>query len=174
MTTRPLAPELLWELLQGAPVGFALVTAPGVISWANRAYFETTGRNRDLVGDDFHHISETDGTWSPAIRAAIDSALGARAEASFRSVRARHRSRAQSVYLDIDIRALGPAENEPRRVLIMVRDVSERVLEHEQTALFYESFRSSTNAMQLTDAQGIMVDVNPAYEKIYGDRKSVV
>ena len=50
----------------------------------------------------------------------------------------------------------------------MIRDVSDRVAEHERANLFYEAFRTSTNAMQLTDAQGMMIDVNPAYEKIYG------
>ncbi len=72
------------------------------------------------------------------------------------------------VYLDVDVRTLDAGEGEPRRALLMIRDVTDRVAEHERAALFYESFRSSTNVMQLTDANGIMVDVNPAYEKVYG------
>ena len=72
------------------------------------------------------------------------------------------------VYLDVDVRTLDAGDGEPRRALLMIRDVTDRVAEHERAALFYESFRSSTNVMQLTDANGIMVDVNPAYEKVYG------
>jgi PAS domain S-box-containing protein len=161
-------PALLVRAFQTAPVGIALVTDPGAITWANRAYFETTGRNPSLIGTDFHDIPETDGTWSPAIRSAMDAALRTRTEATFRSVRALHRGHSRPVYLDVDIRPFDTQAGEPRRALLMIRDVTERVEEHERAALFYESFRSSTNVMQLTDARGIMIDVNPAYERVYG------
>jgi two-component system, cell cycle sensor histidine kinase and response regulator CckA len=37
--------------------------------------------------------------------------------------------------------------------------------------LFYEAFLHSTNAMELTDRDGFLVDVNPAFERIYGYTK---
>ena len=72
------------------------------------------------------------------------------------------------MYLDVDVRALSSRDRDRPIALLMVRDVTDRVEEHERAALFYESFRSSTNVMQLTDADGVMVDVNPAYERVYG------
>ncbi len=149
-------------------MAIAVITAPGTISWANAAYFETTGRSPDLLGSDFHAIPETDGTWSPAIRAAVDAALTDGLASTFPGVRARYRERRQGVYLDVDVRALPRLPSAPPRALLVVRDVTERLAEREQTQVFHQAFLSSTNAMQLTDAQGIMVDVNPAFERIYG------
>ena len=155
-------------LLESLPVGLALIVAPGRIAWANPAYFETTGRSPTIVGTDFHQILEEDGSWSAPIREAVDGALRSEAAAVFRSVRARYRHRAGGVYLDIDVRPLPSWPGAPARAVLMIRDVTDRVDEHRRALLFYESFRSSTNPMQLTDAQGIMLDVNPAFERIYG------
>jgi PAS domain S-box-containing protein len=160
--------DLLNRVFGSLPVGVALVTAPGFISWANPAYFTTTGRSRDLLGTDFHSIPETDGTWSPQIREAMDVALRSSRGATFRSVRALYRTQARPVYLDVDVRPLESRSDEPRRAVLMIRDVTDRAEEHERAVLFYESFLASTNAMQLTDAKGIMIDVNPAFERIYG------
>ena len=168
MDSESLDPELSSRVFRSTPLGIALITAPGTISWANPAYFETTGRRSALLGTDFHEIPETDGSWSPVIRGAVDAALRSGTGATFRSIRALHRNLAQPVYLDVEVRALETREGEPRRAIVMTRDVTDRVEEHERVALFYESFRTSTNVMQLTDANGIMVDVNPAYERVYG------
>ncbi|MGA7922668.1 MAG: ATP-binding protein [Thermoplasmata archaeon] len=167
MSPDSIEPEVAATVLEDSPIGMALIVAPGKIAWANRAYLETTGRNPALLGTDLHEIPETDGTWSPVIRDAVDSALQSGASATFRAVRARYRNPPQAVYVDVDVRAL-PAKAGSPKAILMVRDVTERVVEHERATLFYESFRSSTNPMQLTDASGIMVDVNPAYERIYG------
>jgi PAS domain S-box-containing protein len=164
----PLDPELTVRLFRSAPVGIAVITAPGTITWASPGYFETTGRSPQIVGTDFHDIPENDGTWSPEIRNAMDAALVSGTASTFRSVRARYRDQRRGVYLDVDVRPLPSSDGEPRRAFLMIRDVSDRVQEHERAVLFYESFRTSSNAMQLTDAQGIMIDVNPAYERIYG------
>ncbi len=168
MDPEPLSAERMAALLDGAPAGIALVTAPGRFEWANRAYFEVTGRDPSMIGHDFHEILEADGTWSAPIRAAVDEAFRTGRAAAFRSVRALHRAQRAGVYLDVDVRALDARPGEPARVLLMIRDVSDRVEQETRARLFYASFRSSTNAMQLTDAKGVMVDVNPAFERIYG------
>ena len=146
------------------PVGMVVVQAPGRITWANPAYFETTGRDPAIIGSNFHEILEQDGSWSTEIRTAVDRVLEGGAAVSFRSVRARYRRTA--VYLDVDVVPLtpGPAGN----AMLLIRDVTDRVEDELRARLFYESFRTSTNPMQLTDATGVMVDVNPAFERIYG------
>jgi two-component system cell cycle sensor histidine kinase/response regulator CckA len=163
-----LGPGLPMSLLRRTPYGIVLIAGSGTIVWANPAYFETTGRSPSLLGTDFHDIPETDGSWSTSIREAVDSALRSGDGVTFCSVRACSRDRSAPVYLDVDVRALSSRGREPRRVLLIIRDVTDRVEEHERAALFYESFRSSTNVMQLTDASGIMIDVNPAFERVYG------
>jgi PAS domain S-box-containing protein len=155
-------------VLESLPVGLAVIVAPGRITWANPAYFVTTGRNPSIVGTDFHQILEEDGSWSTPIRDAVDAALRSEISSSFRSVRARYRHQSGGAYLDIDVRPLPAWPGTPARAVLMIRDVSDRVEEHRRALLFYQSFRSSTNPMQLTDAQGVMIDVNPAFERIYG------
>ncbi|HEV2166864.1 MAG TPA: ATP-binding protein [Thermoplasmata archaeon] len=153
---------------RSAPVGFAVVAAPGRIAWANPAYFEITGRPPEVLGTDFHQILEDEGTWSVPIREAVDAALTMGKRSTFQSVRARHRRPPGGAFLDVDVHPLDAGPGEPARALLMIRDVTDRVTEHERATLFYEGFRTSTNAMQLTDRNGLMIDVNPAYEKIYG------
>jgi PAS domain S-box-containing protein len=166
--TVPLDSQLSVEVFLHVPVGLALIAEPGTITWANPAYFETTGRDPGIVGRNFHQIVEEDGSWSVGIGAAVDAALQSSTPASFRSVRARYRRERGGIYLDVDVRALPSTGGGPAHAVLMIRDVTQRVEEESRARLFYESFRSSTNAMQLTDAKGVMVDVNPAFERIYG------
>ncbi len=156
------------DALESVPFGLAMIEAPGTITWANSGYFSTTGRSASILGTDFHTILESDGTWSLPIRAAVDAALTAHESTTFRSIRARYRAREEGVFLDVDVRPVGPAERTPARALLVIRDVSDRVLEHERAQLFHEAFLTSTDAMELTDPQGVIVDVNPAFERIYG------
>ncbi len=164
----PLDPEL--ETVLGAMrVGVLLLEAPGTIAWANPTYFETTGRTPEIVGQDFHRMVEEDGTWSPQVRNAVEAALSEGRSSAFSSVRTRHRTDPGGAYVDLDVRPLpATAAGRPARALLVVRDVTDRVAAARRASVFHESFRSSTNPMQLTDAKGIMIDVNPAYEKVYG------
>jgi PAS domain S-box-containing protein len=167
-----LEPDLSEAVFRNAPVGIAVIVAPGTIAWANPAYFETTGRAPGTVGMDFREIVDDDGTWSAAIREAVADALRVGTPASFRSVRARYRDPPGGAYLDVDVRPLPARAGQGAQAILVVRDVTERVQEQVRARLFYESFRTSTNAMQLTDSKGIMVDVNPAFERIYGFSRS--
>ncbi|MFY9717039.1 MAG: ATP-binding protein [Thermoplasmata archaeon] len=168
MPSVPPSPELLALLLDQTPVGIALIDGPGTIAWANAAYFDTTGRDHDILGVDFHQILDEDGTWAGPVRDAVDAALARGVPATFRAVRARYRRQAGGVFLDVDVRSLRGRTATPAQAILLIRDVSDRVEEEERARLFYESFQTSTNPMQLTDARGVMVDVNPAFERIYG------
>ena len=155
-------------ILSEAPVGLALIEFPGHIRWANSAYYETTGRDASILGTDIHTLGESDGSLAPAIRDAIDQALTSRVASTFRSIRASHRHQPGGIYLDLDIRPITSGKSGAARVLVVVREETERVDEHRRAQLFYSSFISSTNAIEITDAKGILVDVNPAFERIYG------
>lgn len=160
--------ELSVAAFLNLPIGLAVITAPGAITWANPAYFELSGRDPGIVGQNYHQILEESGSWSSEVGAAVDAALRSGTPASFRSVRARYRHAPGGVFLDVDVRPFPPRPGVSAQAVLMIRDVTERVEEERRSRLFYESFRSSTNAMQLTDSKGVMVDVNPAFERIYG------
>ena len=46
--------------------------------------------------------------------------------------------------------------------------------ERDRARLFYQAFLNSSNAIEITDREGILVDVNPAFERIYGYSRSEV
>ncbi len=58
--------------------------------------------------------------------------------------------------------------------LLVITDVTERVGDHERARLFERSFLHSTDAMEVTDPRGFLMDVNPAFERIYGYRREEV
>ncbi|MHB8352031.1 MAG: PAS domain-containing sensor histidine kinase [Thermoplasmata archaeon] len=168
MTGTPSESELFAQVAEEAPVGLAILRPPGILEWANRAYFELTGRDRSLIGIDFHDIPDRDGSFSPPLREALEAALAGRSSTQFRSVREPHNARPGGVHLDIGVLQLITAPRGPPRALLTVRDATDRVEEHSRALVFQQSFLTSTNAMQLTDRSGVMVDVNPAFERIYG------
>ncbi len=45
---------------------------------------------------------------------------------------------------------------------------AERVVREARERIFYQSFLTSSNAIEITDRNGIIIDVNPAFEQIYG------
>lgn len=86
---------------------------------------------------------------------------------TFSGIRARYRDQRRGVYSNVDVRPLPGLPSGPRRSSLVIRDVTDRVSEHEQSRVFYQTFNSSTNAMQLTDPNGVVVDANPAFERIH-------
>ncbi len=155
-------------VLESLPLGIAVIVAPGTISWANSAYFRMTGQPSGTATLDLHQVLAADGAAAQAVEDAVQAALRRDAPATFRSVRARAARPPGGAYLDIEVHPLPRRSRTGRRSLLILRDVTDRVEEHQRASLFYESFRTSTNPMQLTDATGVMVDVNPAFERVYG------
>lgn len=168
MGTEIVGAALPREVIEIAPFGIGVIVAPGTIASANPAFFELTGRPPSVVGSDLGEVLEEEGGGSTGIREAVDGALHLGKPATLRSVRVPHRSGVGGVFLDVEIRPLASPAGAPPRAMVMLHDVTERVGEERQARLFYESFRSSTNAMEITDAMGRLVDVNPAFEQIYG------
>jgi two-component system, cell cycle sensor histidine kinase and response regulator CckA len=155
-------------VLQLAPVGLVVIEAPGTIRWANPAFFEASGHEPNLIGRDLRDMMATDGSFGPPIREAIDRALRDGSWGSFRSVPASPRERSGARYLDVEVRRLPATSAGRARALLEVHDVTNRVEEHRQAQLFYSSFLTSSNAIEITDSQGRLVDVNPAFERTYG------
>lgn len=159
------APEAVLDLL---PVGVAVLEAPGRFLWCNPAFLTSSGRGPELLGRDVREIDEGSGSLGPKVREALHGAFSRGARSSFRSVLALHRELPGGVYLDVDVIPLAPRDGGPARALLVLREETERVREQRRAQLFYASFLSSSNAIELTDPEGLLVDVNPAFERIYG------
>jgi PAS domain S-box-containing protein len=155
-------------VLESLPIGLAVVEAPDKVVWANPAFLRMTGQSarEKLLNLDRWFIGN--GTDATEARRGLDAALRAKRSVTLPSVRAHLTDPPQLRFLDVEVRPLNHGPRSPHRSLLVLLDVTEREEEHQRARLFYESFRTSTNPMQLTDAKGIMVDVNPAYEKVYG------
>jgi PAS domain S-box-containing protein len=97
---------------------------------------------------------------------AVDAALEQQVAATLRSVPL-FLDGTTPRFCDVEVQPL-PSRDGPARAVVVVHDVTERVTEHERARLFYSSFLTSTNAMEVTDRDGVLVDVNPAFERIYG------
>ncbi len=160
--------ESLRLLLEEAPVGIGLYDPPFRLLWANRAYLAVIGGGAAAAGPDAPGASAGDAALSPAIRSALTAALRDGVSATLRSVPTGPGDRSKVLYVDVRIQALPRGSGSPPRAIAVIHDVTERVAEHERARLFYSAFLTSTNAMEVTDRAGILLDVNPAFERIYG------
>jgi PAS domain S-box-containing protein len=74
----------------------------------------------------------------------------------------------RALLLDVQVLPLGGAGDRPHGALLLCRDLSGWAADTERAWLFYQSFLHSHEAMEVTDRNGVLVDVNPAFERIYG------
>ncbi len=155
------------SLMGPAPCGVCVVQAPCRLVWANAAFFRTTGRAESLVGKD---LTEVEGLRDGPVVAAIVKSLKARTPAALRDVPLT--SKGLHRYAHVDIWPLLEEEGHPSMVVATFSDETEKVSDRERARLFYEAFLTSTNAMELTDPTGTLVDVNPAFERTYGYSRS--
>ena len=77
--------------------------------------------------------------------------------------------------LDAELYPQSDARGTITGVLLVVHNRTGPLGENDDPArLFYQAFLHSTNAMELTDRDGFLLDVNPAFERIYGYRREEV
>jgi two-component system, cell cycle sensor histidine kinase and response regulator CckA len=153
------------QLLDKAPLGVVVVDQDGRIAWANATYLAQRGNDPATTGSEVARIPEFVGTPIPG---AVADGLRHGISTSLLSVPLHTDDRKETRYVDVQIQVASQSGSEAPRLLLLVNDVTERIHEHELARLFYESFLTSTNAIEVTDRNGILVDVNPAFERIYG------
>lgn len=150
-------------LLESRALGLAVLDARGSVVWANGTFRSWLGAD---PGENGRPIAER-----------LSLALGDRAEALgkalregspylLRSVRVTTGGSGPDRFLDLELAPLAAAPDS--RSAMIVTDVTDRVDERGRAALFYASFLTSTNAIEVTDRTGVLVDVNPAFEQAYG------
>ena len=161
----------LRAVLEDAPVGLLLLERDGSVAWTNRTFRRWSGRDVNAAAEGTGYASE------PLLRGTeLEAAVGrglsdASADGTVWSAHGvtLPRPGPQSPrQVDVTLTAIPPADGRPRRLILVLVDATERLREQERARLHYEAFLTSTNAIEVTDRNGILVDVNPAFEATYG------
>ena len=152
--------------------GAVLFTPQGGVERANHVFRNLLGADRDLIG---RHL--------PDLLSPLGLPLERSREESMRTGR-KHEVRGVPLEpVGGDRRYLVDAELYPQfdghgtvaGVLMVVHHRTGAPGDLADSArLFHQAFLHSTNAMELTDRDGFLVDVNPAFERIYGFRREEV
>jgi two-component system, cell cycle sensor histidine kinase and response regulator CckA len=154
------------------PSGAVLLDRDGHVERSNRAFRDLLGAADDLAGKT---LSELLGPASERLEAARVQALADGKVLSLSEFVLEPARRDRRHTVDVELYPQSDGRGQPTGVLMVVTD---RTGPHRDAAdsarLFYQAFLHSTNAMELTDRDGFLVDVNPAFERIYGYRKEEV
>ena len=169
MTSEPTAAELLGDLSDRAPLGLAVVDVRGRLAWSNPA-FARLGPT-PVPGAEL--LLPTEGPWAGVLTAVRQSVATGHPE-TVHDIHLDAPDKGRSRYVDIEIVPLPSRTGPASRAAMFVRDVTDTFGERERARLFYTAFLTSTNAMEATDTRGRLVDVNPAFERIYGFRREEV
>jgi two-component system cell cycle sensor histidine kinase/response regulator CckA len=147
------------DLFDSIPIGIVRLTAEGHVASANPAAERLLGARGPLAGSVLSAASAFAGTPAPA---AIDATLADRQPRHLPPLAVHVGASDPPRELSLDL------EPVPEGLLILLHDASAWSEEIDRARLFYQSFLHSHEAMEVTDRAGIIVDVNPAFERIYG------
>jgi PAS domain S-box-containing protein len=159
--------EALARLLEEMPVGLAIFEAPDRLVWANRKYRNDADADPSLRGAEGPGHAPGPAPLAP-FTIALQGALLRGNTGAARWAVTGQRSRPTGVLVEAEVHPLASAPGGPNRAAVVLHELSEELTEHERARLFYASFLTSTNAIEITDRNGVLVDVNPAFERIYG------
>ncbi len=169
MADRPTDPALLEEIHRRVPVGILTMGPDGRLTSAN-----PNARRSLALGDAPEGL---DLLADPRVRTAgLDGPLRKAVEGTPTTIRAVSFAPEPGRAITLDIE-LVPMPGTPgwHQVLAIVTDVTERLNVQRRAELFYQSFLHSHDVIEVTDRQGVLVDVNPAFERVYGySREEVV
>jgi PAS domain S-box-containing protein len=147
-------------------MGALLLEPDGRIARANPAFRELLGVDDDPVGRKLEDLLASGYDRIEEVRARVQGEERSRSLLRF-TLDAVGRKRRHVV--DVDFH---PQSNESGSVTGVLLVFHDRTGVHQDPAasarLFHQAFLHSTNAMELTDRDGFLIDVNPAFERIYG------
>ena len=153
-------------------MGAAVLDANGRIERANPAFRTILELPDNFSG---RPLAEFLATGADRLEDARRGALSDERSRSLHGVSLEVVGRKRRHVVDVDFYPQSDEAGNPTGVLLVVHD---RTGAHQDPAaaarLFYEAFLHSTNAMELTDRDGYLIDVNPAFERIYGYRRDEV
>jgi PAS domain S-box-containing protein len=148
------------------PMGAALLDPLGRIERANGAFRELLNLEEEPVGRTFGEILPSSEERLEATRTRAQDEQKSRSVSGV-TIEAAGRTRRHKV--DVEFYPQSDESGRGTGVLIILHDRTGIQQDPSASArLFYQAFLHSTNAMELTDRDGFLIDVNPAFERIYG------
>ena len=173
-------PDWFESTFARATVGALLLSSDDRILRTNGSFLQLLGASDDLTG---RSLGEVLHAGHDRVREAEERARRERRSVSVTNVILEPAGRRLRRRVDLEVMPQNGEADAAASTLVLLTD---RTAAHSGWAdpahLFYQAFLHSTNAMELTDRDGFLVDVNPAFERIYGyskeeligDRPSVV
>jgi len=164
-------PEQDWfeSTFEASSTGALLLGPDGRIQRSNRAFRALLGVADRLPGRSLGDVLGPGGERLEAarVRSLTERRMLVLADLVLEPTRHDRRHR-----VDVELYPQSDERGQATGVLMVVTDKTELTPDATESArLFYQAFLHSTNAMELTDRDGFLVDVNPAFERIYGYRK---
>jgi len=155
----------LEDVFEHAPIGIVTVDAEGLLTTVNPAGHAMFGSTDRMLGRSLLTLpTMVSSGLTKHVRAALRSGTPAHlSEFPYTSF-----SSGRALVLDVHVLPLRSATGGRHGALLLFQDTTNWVQEIERARLFYQSFLHSHEAMEVTDRSGIIVDVNPAFERIYG------
>lgn len=148
------------------PMGALLLDPDGRVVRTNLAFRELLGLTYEIDGQALNAIL---GTGQERLAAARDRAMTQQRKVSLGEFVLEPARRDRRRTVDVDLYPQSSEEGHIGGVLMVVTDRTGPGREIADSArLFYQAYLHSTNAMELTDRDGFLIDVNPAFERIYG------
>jgi len=167
-------PDRGWfeSTFERGPMGALLIGHDGRVRRSNPAFLELLGVTESVEGQRLSQLLASGADRLEEARGRAQSDERSRSLSGF-TLEAPGRKRRHIV--DIDFYPQSDAVGKVTGVLLVFHD---RTGIHQDPAasarLFHQAFLHSTNAMELTDRDGFLIDVNPAFERIYGYRRDEV
>ena len=165
-------PERSWfEATFGrGPMGAALLDPDGRIERANDVFRELLGLEEDPVG---RRLAEILSSGEERLESARSRAQSEQKSRSLSGVVLETVGRKRRRTVDLEFYPQADETGGVTGILLILHDRTGTHQDPSASArLFYQAFLHSTNAMELTDRDGILIDVNPAFERIYGYRRA--
>ncbi len=158
-------------LFRRARVGVVQLDRAGEVRFANPAAVRMLAGASETHGEPLLRWPRLAGS---AVAEALAEALGSGAGFHLMETPVKALDEETPRYLDVEGVPLEGGGATPAGMLLLLTDATERVGDRERARLFERSFLHSTDAMEVTDPRGFLVDVNPAFERIYGYRREEV
>ncbi len=152
------------------PMGVAVLDRQARLRSANAAMLDLLGGGPDLLGTSLLELAEfADAGLQPALERALRESQAS----AVRATRFKNRA-GKELLLDVEFHPIIGADGEIQEVILLFSDVTAGPYQAGRAAMFYQAFLHSSNAIEITDVDGVYVDVNPAFERIYGYRREEV
>ena len=155
------------ELVDLAPTGIVQTTGAGSVLAANAAFAEMLGYGsaEEVLGLDARDIY-----FDPADRAAVVEHWSRSGPAAAIELRLKRRD-GTAIWAQGDGRAVRDSSGNILRYEVFVQDIDQRKKAEESIQKLLHAVEQSGSATFMTDSDGTITYVNPAFEKIYGYTK---